>query len=134
MRYKHLSSHGKIKLKGGDKVDAPFSDNYAEMFAKHYYSKYALRFNVSFDRDAFKYYGYPEDPIPAFVVDGTSNPSYWGTKQAFNKGAISLSLENTAKSKYDPTLGFVPELPLFWGKKLGKGSIMPWPWHMYQNL
>ena len=106
LRYKHLSSHGKVKLKGANKVDAPFSENYAEMFLKRYYSKYALKFNVSFKRDAFKYYGYPEDPIPSFIIEDTFNPSYWNSKQAFNKGAVSLSLVNTSKSKYDPTLGF----------------------------
>ena len=32
---KHLSSHGKITLEGGDKVDAPFSKNEAEIYYKH---------------------------------------------------------------------------------------------------
>lgn len=106
LRYKHLSSNGKVKLKGEDKVDAPFSENYAEMFIKRYFNKSYLRFNVSFDRDAFNFYGYPEEPIPFFILEPSSNPSYWNSKQAFNKGAISLSLVNTTKSKYDPTLGF----------------------------
>ncbi len=119
LRYKHLSSHGKVKLKGEDKVKAPFSENYAEMFMKRYYSKYALKFNVSFKRDAFNYYGYPEDPVPSFIINETSNPSYFGTKQAFNKGAISLSLVNTSKSKYDPTLGFDLDYHYF-GTKTGQ--------------
>ncbi len=119
LRYKHLSSHGKVKLEGGDKVDAPFSENFAEMFMKRYFRKYFLRLSASFDRDAFRYYGYPEEPIPNFLLDEKSNISYLGTKQAFSKGGVSLSLVNTTKSKYDPKIGFDFDYHYF-GAKTGQ--------------
>ena len=56
---KHLSSNGTLKLEGGDRVDAPFSNNEAEVYYNQFFRESVLSFNVDYDRDAFNYYGYP---------------------------------------------------------------------------
>ncbi len=106
LHFKHLSSHGKVKLEGGDKVKAPFSDNSAEMFVKRYFRKSALKASVSFDRNAFNYYGYPEQPVPSVLLADNQTINLFNTKQAFSKGALNISLVNTSKPKNRPTFGF----------------------------
>src|SRR5690606_37610942 len=54
---KHLSSHSKIKLEGGDRVDAPYSDNEGEMFMKHLFNNSVLSMTLGFNHDGFNYYG-----------------------------------------------------------------------------
>jgi hypothetical protein len=106
---KHLSSYGKLKLEGGDKVKAPFSENEADMFIKHLYRKSILSVNLNFDHNGFNYYGYPVDSIPA-VLKGNpqANPqiNYLGTKQAFTKGGININLKNENSSRNDLSFDF----------------------------
>ncbi|MFW5831730.1 MAG: hypothetical protein ACOCVA_05735 [Prolixibacteraceae bacterium] len=92
---KHLSSHAKIKLEGGDKVKAPFSENHAEMFIKHLARKSILSVNLSFDHDGFNYYGYPLDSVPAMLKEENQKINYFGKRQTFSKGALNINLENS---------------------------------------
>lgn len=92
---KHLSSHAKIKLEGGDKVKAPFSENHAEMFIKHLARKSILSVNVSFDHDGFNYYGYPLDSVPSILKEENQEINYFGKRQTFSKGALNINLENS---------------------------------------
>jgi hypothetical protein len=106
IHFKHLSSRGKIKLSGGDKVEAPFSDNSGELFVKHFFRNSILSFNGTYNRDGFNYYGFPVDPIPEQLKKDGQNINLFGTKQAFSKGGFKLSLENTSKSVSAPKIGF----------------------------
>jgi hypothetical protein len=108
---RHLSSFGKLNLKGGDRVKAPFSENEAEMFLKYMVGKSTLSVNLGIDHDGFRYYGYPgTDTIPNFlkpsVTSSLSRPTYQDTRQAFTRGGISIDLKNIYASKSDPSLGF----------------------------
>lgn len=103
---KHLSSHGKITLEGGDKVDAPFAKNEAEVYYKHNYSKSILSVDVGFKHDGFNYYGYPVDAIPSVLLEENQNVTYQGTKQAFTKGGININLNNPAAEMDDPVFNF----------------------------
>ncbi len=103
---KHLSSQGKVKLAGGDKVKAPFSDNYAEIFMKRFYRNSTLDVNVSFDRDGFNFYGFPNDSLPDVLTEDNQTINYWNSKQVFTKGAIQLKLKNTSVSKSSFKFGF----------------------------
>lgn len=105
LHFKHLSSRGKIKLPGGDKVEAPFSDNSAEMFLKRAFRKSNLSFNGAYNRDGFNYYGYPEFPMPGQLLEEGQQINYFGTKQAFSKAAFNFNLESTSKSASAPKLG-----------------------------
>lgn len=58
MHFRHLSSNGKIKLLNDDKVEAPESENVAEIFGEKFFRKSTLSGSLSFDRKAFTYYGY----------------------------------------------------------------------------
>jgi hypothetical protein len=104
LHLKHLSSHGKLNLEGGDRVKTPFSTNEAEMFIKHMFRRSTLSFNVNVNHDGYNYYGYPgENAIP----DSIGNYAPWlGSRQAFTKGGINISLQNLAAGKRDPSTGF----------------------------
>jgi hypothetical protein len=103
---KHLSSNGTIKLKGGDRVDAPFSNNEAEVYFNQFFRESVLSFNVDYDRDAFNYYGYPLNPVPDELKAPNQTINYFRTKQVFSKGGISVKLDNPALEMNDPYFGF----------------------------
>ncbi len=108
IHYRHLSSHGKIKLENDDKVKAPQSDNNAEIFVNQTFRKAMLKATLFFDRKAFRYYGYTggrmnnaskKDLIPS-----------WNDKQALSKGGIQLQLDGNEKQtkglEYNTTLKY----------------------------
>ena len=103
---KHLSSHGKLNLEGGNKVKAPFSENEAELFVKHLFRKSILSVNLNFDHNGFNYYGYPIDSIPSPLSEENQTINYQGTKQAFSKGGISINLQNENANRRDLTFDF----------------------------
>ncbi len=103
---RHLSSHGKLTLEGGDRVKAPFSENEAEMFIKHLYKNSILSIDLDFNRNGFNYYGYPEDLIPSILKQDGQEITYQGTKQAFTKAGLNINLENSTPSSQDVTVGF----------------------------
>ncbi|MBT3382257.1 MAG: hypothetical protein HN778_13700 [Prolixibacteraceae bacterium] len=102
----HLSSLGKLRFEGDNRVDAPFSENGAEMFIKHLFRNSVLSVNLNFDHNGFNYYGYPVDSIPTPLNEENQNINYIGTKQAFSKGGININLVNSTANKNDPTFGF----------------------------
>jgi len=103
---KHLSSHGKLKLVGGDKVDAPFSKNEAEFYYKHNFREYVLSADLMYKNDGFKYYGYPEKEIPPILLDENQDYTYQGEKQAFSKLGASIRLKNPVAEIDDPLFNF----------------------------
>lgn len=103
---KHLSSHGDVRLAGGDKVDAPFSNNLAGLSLKHNFSQAVLSFDASYDRDAFNYYGYPVDTVPARLLMKDQQIDFFGTRQVFSKAGFKFSLGNSTRSTTAPKLGF----------------------------
>ncbi len=102
----HLSSHSKINLEGGDRVDAPFSKNEAEIYLNQFFSKSILSFNADFNHDGFNYYGYPKNPIPDPINNEDQDVNYQGKKQAFSKGGVSISLSNPSAEMDDPNFAF----------------------------
>ncbi len=103
---KHLSSHGKIKLEGGDKVESPFSDNDAEMFVKHLFKKSILSVNLDFTHKGFDYYGYPVDTIPSILKEDGQEINYFGQRQTFSKGGLSINLKNDNNKRQDFSFDF----------------------------
>ncbi len=103
---KHLSSHSKIKLEGGDRVDAPYSDNVGEMFLKHLFRNSVLAINLGFNHNGFNYYGYPAEPIPDVLKTEEQEINYLGSRQTFTKGSFNINLENVAARKNDFTFDF----------------------------
>lgn len=98
MHFKHLSSNGKLKLINNDKVKAHESENFASVFGKKYYRNSTLSGSLSFDRNAFNYYGYhgeiltdeqKEMIIPAF-----------DDKQYFSKGIADIGIKSEIISQY----------------------------------
>ncbi len=101
---KHLSSNGTLKLEGGDRVKAPFSNNEAEVYFNQFFRASVLSVNVNYDRDAFNYYGYPLNPVPEQLPNPSIN--YFNTKQAFSRGGVTVKLDNPSIEMNDPFFGF----------------------------
>ncbi|HKJ41067.1 MAG TPA: hypothetical protein VKA27_03190 [Sunxiuqinia sp.] len=97
MHFKHLSSHGSVKLLNGDKVKAPQSENVAELFANYFFRRSTLNTKLFFNRQAETYYGYPGDRLS----DSTkmADYQYWGDKQAFAKMGVQFQLNNNIDSR-----------------------------------
>jgi hypothetical protein len=102
----HLSSHGKLELEGGDEVDAPFSKNEAEVYWTQSFSQKILSTSVTFNHDGFNYYGYPKDAVPAPLLEENQDINYFGTKQTFSKGGLSVKLNNPSLEMNEPNFGF----------------------------
>ncbi len=123
LHLRHLSSHGKLNLTGGDRVKAPFSDSEAEMFMKYMFRRSTLSMNLGVDHKGFRYYGYPGDEsgdsIPAFLKDPLQELTFQGNKQAFTRGGIQITLQNIMTSRLDPATGFTFQYYRF-GNKTGQ--------------
>lgn len=103
---KHLSSFGKINLKGGDKVDAPFMNNLLEIFVKNSIRNSILSVDADLKQDAFRYYGYPLDPVPAPLLEEDQQIDYFGTKQSFLRGGFHINLDNPGAEMDEQEFGF----------------------------
>jgi len=108
IHFKHLSSHGSVKLMNDDKVEAPRSENVAELFTKHFFRRSALSTKLFFDRQAHRYYGYAGDELTNEEKEALF--PYWNEEQAFSKGGLQLNLNNEedtrAELNYDLNLYF----------------------------
>jgi len=87
LHLRHLSSDGTVRLREDDRVDAPYSQNNAAIFGSVNLGSAILSANLSYDRDAMRYYGYPV-AIPAVV------PSQFGLSQAYQNGNIRVALKS----------------------------------------
>ena len=96
LHLRHLSSDGQIKLVSGDQVNAPYSQNNAAIFSSLNIGSTVLTTDLSYDRYAVNYYGYPV-PLPA-RIDTFSSIQY-GLKQVYEKGDFNLALKSIEKGQ-----------------------------------
>ncbi|WP_159517392.1 hypothetical protein [Sunxiuqinia indica] len=99
MHFKHLSSHGSVKLANEDKVDAPRSENVAELFTKHFFRRSTLSTKLFYERDAHSYYGYVGEQLSD--SDKEILLTNWNDKQAFSKGGLQVQLSNEEDTRAD---------------------------------
>ncbi len=101
---KHLSSHSQVKLDNGDKAEAPWSDNHAELYLQQMVKRSALTLSADFGHKGFNYYGYPgTDPLP----DSIGNyATLLGNRQTFTRGGVNLSMKSFRSFREDPVTGF----------------------------
>ena len=92
LHLKHLSSQGSVKLDAGEKVDAPYSHSTAEIFGSIIRPKVTLSADLSYNRDATRYYGYPTE-IPDDILTHSSSP-FFGDKQWYQKGRLNFSVKD----------------------------------------
>lgn len=97
LHFKHFSSHGKVKLINKDRVEAPYSDNLAELYSKHYFSGSNLHTKLYFERKAHRYYGYTGPQIADDKKEMVI--SNWQQKQAFSRSGFSLDLFSSESNK-----------------------------------
>ncbi len=93
---RHLSSDGKIKLREDDLVDAPVSHNNGTIFGAVNVGSTVLTTDLSYDRDAMNYYGYPVE-LPT-NINNLSTLNY-GIKQAYQDGKIKIGLKSEEASQ-----------------------------------
>ncbi|MCL1821275.1 MAG: hypothetical protein FWG22_00460 [Prolixibacteraceae bacterium] len=104
IHFKHLSSHGKVKLENDEKVKAPFSDNEAEIYFKHMFRQSILSVDFNFNHNGYNYYGYPGlYPTPA---DSMNLDTYLGERQTLTKGGFNINLQSLSKNKDATIVGF----------------------------
>ncbi|NEW82130.1 MAG: hypothetical protein GZ094_07165, partial [Mariniphaga sp.] len=98
LHLRHLSSDAKTKLREGDLVDAPYSQNNAAIFGAVNIGNAVLSAELSYNRDAMRYYGYP-----VVLPSNISVLPYvqYGLKQAYQNGDINVALKNNDKSQGD---------------------------------
>lgn len=89
---KHLSSSGKVRLLNDDNVEAPESQNEAEVFAKKFFRRSTLSGSLAFDRHTFNYYGYTGDRLSDELKDQMI--PYFQDKQYFSKGTALVRLKS----------------------------------------
>ena len=92
----HLSSQGRINLKGGGSTDAPFSYNRAIFFGSYVYEGVTISSELSYQRDMNRFYGYPI-AVPA-TLSGNNFAKYFNTDQLNQSGYFDLSLKSNASS------------------------------------
>ena len=94
--FRHLSSDDKIRLRSGDLVNAPYSQNNGAIFGSVNIGSTILSVDLTYKRDAMNYYGYP-DLIPTNIA---SLPiTTFGLEQAYQSGDIKVTLKNNDLSQ-----------------------------------
>lgn len=105
----HLASDGNVKLAKGDRVDAPYSQNKAEIFGSRLIGGSTLSSDLSYNRDMVTFYGYP-DTIPTNLTNLKLESPYYGLKQIFQKGQFNIAIKSNEGSnstlKYNGGLRF----------------------------
>jgi len=96
-QFNHLSSNGSLQLKGGSRVDAPFSYNKALLFGSYVLNGVTISSELSYQRDMNRFYGYPE-AIPANILTDDFT-KYFGQYQLNQHGYFSLAVKSNAASK-----------------------------------
>jgi hypothetical protein len=94
VRLNHLASQGTTKLSKGDRVDSPFSHNTGEIFGNTDIGSTILSGKISYERDAFRYYGYPD----TVLIHSPVLPPLLGNSQRFQKAEFEAGLKNSEKS------------------------------------
>jgi hypothetical protein len=105
LRLRHFSSQGTTKLMHGDLVDSPYSDNNGEIYGNQIIGRSTLTGNLSYSRNVFRYYGYPDTippsdpsvypPLPSTYI---LYPPLLGVKQQFQKAKIQLGFKSNDES------------------------------------
>ncbi|MEL7588911.1 MAG: hypothetical protein AAGU19_19525 [Prolixibacteraceae bacterium] len=105
IHFRHLSSHGKVRLQNSDEVKAPVSEDQAEIFMNQFF-KDSLTFKARlfFDRLGFRYYGYSGEKLS--TTDKERLMRFWNEKQAFSTGGIELELKGKPQQGFGYDAGF----------------------------
>ena len=102
----HFSSRPNIKLNNDLKVKAPYSNTFGRIFAKNYFRKSVMEWEINYHRKGFNYYGFPLTDSINYIKNQASSATL-DEKQALNTASANFKLKNTnARAKLDYTLNF----------------------------
>lgn len=109
LHLQHLASQGTTRLTTGDNVEAPYSQNKAEIFGSVIIGGSTLSSSLSYNRDLVRFYGYP-DTIPSNILTQKLYAPYFGSDQVFQKTHFNIALKSNEGSnstlKYNGGLRF----------------------------
>ena len=94
LEFNHLSSQGKLDLKGGGENDAPFSYNRAVIFGSYVVNGVTISSELLYRRDMNRFYGYPI-AIPEDIMQNAF-VKYFNQDQLNQQGHFDLSLKSNA--------------------------------------
>ena len=100
LHLQHLSSQGSVTLAKGEIVDAPYSQNKAEIFGSGVIGGSTLSSSLSYNRDLVRFYGYP-DTIAHNISSQNQYAPYFGLDQIFQKTAFNIALKSNEGSQAD---------------------------------
>jgi hypothetical protein len=100
LHLQHLASQGSVTLAKGEIVDAPYSQNKAEIFGSGVIGNSTLSSNLTYNRDLVRFYGYP-DTIPRNISSQNQYAPYFGLDQIFQKTAFNIALKSNEGSQAD---------------------------------
>jgi len=108
MQLHHFSSRPDILLNNGLKVNSPYSNNIARIFVRNNFRKSVLEWEMQYQRDGFRYYGFP-DTDSLLYLQNEKNSSTLNEKQVFNLAEGKVRLKNItprAQLDYNVLLGY----------------------------
>lgn len=100
LHLQHLASQGSTKLAKGNTVNAPYSQNKAEIFGSSIIGNSTLSSGLSYNRDLVRFYGYP-DTIPADILSQKQYAPYYGMNQIFQKTQFNIAIKSNEGIKSD---------------------------------
>lgn len=104
VHFYHFSSRPKIKLNNELKVKAPYSKNMVRIFAKNYFRKSVLQWDIKYQRDRISYYGFPGDTTSYRSFEESSD--ILNSKQVFNNASTGFKINNTnTRARLDYGIG-----------------------------
>lgn len=109
LQMNHFSSRPKILMDNGMKVKSPNSENLARIFIKNTFRKSVLQWELNYQRDGFRYYGFPETDTILYMNAVSDSLSTLNKQQVFNTAGAKFRLINTnsrAKLDYDVLLNY----------------------------
>lgn len=119
----HFSSQPKVVLNNDLKVKAPYSNDLARIFVKNTFRKSVLDWEMNYQRNGFRYYGFPDTDSTIYRTNEDST-STLNARQAFNSAEAKIQLKNSnSKAKLDYNLGL--DYSYFWnatGQKAHQAS------------
>lgn len=98
VQFNHLSSMGKVKLKGGSEMDAPFSNNHGIIFGSYVLNDITISSELNYQRDMNRFYGYPV--IVPVNTKSDNFLKYFNTDQLNQLGFFDLTVKSNASSLY----------------------------------
>jgi hypothetical protein len=101
----HYSSQPNILLNNELRAKAPYSNNMAKIFAKNYFRKALLEWDLAYNRERYSYYGFPGTDSLFYQSQEISSATL-NERQVFSNASANVNLRNTiARTNFSYQIG-----------------------------